>query len=57
MSNGILERKAHLIPLHPPLCEAGICSFILIFNKSHFREACFHSEPAGDAQVRLLVSR
>lgn len=51
------KEKLTFIPLHPPLCEAGICSFILIFNKSHFGEACFHSEPAGDAQVRLLVSR
>lgn len=33
MSNGIWERKAHLLPLRRPLCEAGLCSFLLLFNK------------------------
>lgn len=35
MSNGILERKAHLFPLHYSLYEAGIWCFTFIFNKYH----------------------
>lgn len=46
MSNGILERKAHLFPQRYPLDEAGICCFTVIFSSL---QTYLHLKPTGDA--------
>jgi len=49
MSNSVLERKAHLFPLH----EGGIWCFIFIFTK-YFTKNYLRSKPTGDAQINHI---